>query len=127
MSNIEIKADNIWIEKHAPESFRYLSIRIGLTQKEAEQLKTQILQNQEDAKKLRVKLKMMEISFEQINNSRNDMIKQLAEQESLNESLESQSQQYKKAIDEIEEVKETFEPQPRRDIESILSSLEVEK
>lgn len=29
-------------------------------------------------KKLELKLKMMEISFEQINNSRNDMIKQLA-------------------------------------------------
>ena len=33
------------------------------------------------------KLKMMEISFEQINNSRNDMIKQLTEQELLNEKL----------------------------------------
>ena len=30
---------------------------------------------------------MMEISFEQINNSRNDMIKQLTEQELLNEKL----------------------------------------
>ena len=30
-------------------------------------------------KKLRMKLKMYEISFEQVNNSRNDMIKQLAE------------------------------------------------
>lgn len=36
----------------------------------------------EENKKLRFKLKMMEISFEQINNSRNDMIKQLAECES---------------------------------------------
>jgi len=34
-----------------------------------------------------VKLKMMEISFEQINNSRNDMIKQLAEQEIINNKL----------------------------------------
>jgi len=34
-----------------------------------------------ECKKLRIKLKMMEISFEQINNSRNDMIKQLAEME----------------------------------------------
>lgn len=37
--------------------------------------------------KLKSKLKMMEISFEQINNSRNDLIKQLAEQERLNEIL----------------------------------------
>jgi len=37
--------------------------------------------------KLKSKLKMMEISFEQINNSRNDLIKQLAEQEALNEKL----------------------------------------
>ena len=33
------------------------------------------------------KLKMMEISFEQINNSRNDLIKQLTEQELLNEKI----------------------------------------
>jgi len=33
----------------------------------------------ENCKKLESKLKMMEISFEQINNSRNDMIRQLAE------------------------------------------------
>lgn len=37
--------------------------------------------------KLKSKLKMMEISFEQINNSRNDLINQLAEQELLNETL----------------------------------------
>jgi len=37
--------------------------------------------------KLKTKLKMMEISFEQINNSRNDLIKQLTEQERLNEKL----------------------------------------
>jgi len=37
--------------------------------------------------KTQVKLKMMEISFEQINNSRNDMIKQLAEQEIINDKL----------------------------------------
>lgn len=30
---------------------------------------------------------MMEISFEQVNNSRNDLIKQLAEQELINEKL----------------------------------------
>lgn len=33
------------------------------------------------------KLKMMEISFEQVNNSRNDLIKQLTEQEIINEKL----------------------------------------
>jgi len=33
----------------------------------------------ENCKKLESKLKMMEIAFEQINNSRNDLIKQLAE------------------------------------------------
>lgn len=37
--------------------------------------------------KTQSKLKMMEISFEQINNSRNDLIKQLAEQEIVNEKL----------------------------------------
>lgn len=39
-------------------------------------------------KKLKSKLKMMEISFEQINNSRNDLIKQLTDQELLNERLQ---------------------------------------
>jgi len=33
----------------------------------------------ENCKKLESKLKMMEIAFEQINNSRNDLIKQLSE------------------------------------------------
>ena len=33
----------------------------------------------ENCEKLESKLKMMEIAFEQINNSRNDLIKQLAE------------------------------------------------
>lgn len=41
-----------------------------------------------NCKKLESKLKMMEISFEQINNSRNDLIKQLAEQELLNQKLQ---------------------------------------
>jgi len=41
-----------------------------------------------NCKKLESKLKMMEISFELINNSRNDLIKQLAEQELLNEKLQ---------------------------------------
>lgn len=40
-----------------------------------------------NCKKLESKLKMMEISFELINNNRNDLIKQLAEQEQLNEKL----------------------------------------
>jgi len=40
-----------------------------------------------NCKKLESKLKMMEISFEQINNSRNDLIKQLADQELVNERL----------------------------------------
>ena len=35
----------------------------------------------DEIQKLKMKLKMMEISFEQINNSRNDMIRQLAEME----------------------------------------------
>ena len=43
--------------------------------------------NIKTVEKLKSKLKMMEISFEQINNSRNDLIKQLAEQEVLNEKL----------------------------------------
>ena len=42
----------------------------------------------ENCAKLKSKLKMMEISFEQINNSRNDLIRQLAEQELLNEKLQ---------------------------------------
>jgi len=37
--------------------------------------------------KLESKLKMTEISFEQINNSRNDLIKQLADCEMLNKRL----------------------------------------
>jgi len=40
-----------------------------------------------NCRKLESRLKMMEISFEQINNSRNDLIKQLAEQEIVNEKL----------------------------------------
>jgi hypothetical protein len=37
--------------------------------------------------KLELKLKMMEIAFEQINDSRNDMIKQLANSEIIIEKL----------------------------------------
>jgi len=40
-----------------------------------------------EVEKLKSKLKMMEISFELINKSRNDLIKQLAEQELINEKL----------------------------------------
>jgi len=40
-----------------------------------------------EIEKLKSKLKMMEISFELINNSRNDLIKQLADQEIINEKL----------------------------------------
>ncbi len=40
-----------------------------------------------ELEKLQSKLKMMEISFEQINNSRNDLLKQLGEQEMLNEKI----------------------------------------
>jgi len=40
-----------------------------------------------EIEKLKSKLKMMEISFELINKSRNDLIKQLAEQELINEKL----------------------------------------
>jgi len=41
----------------------------------------------EQIQKLESKLKMMEISFEQINNSRNDLIKQLTDSEMLNKRL----------------------------------------
>ena len=37
--------------------------------------------------KYKIKLKMMEISFEQINNSRNNMIKQLANSETIIEKI----------------------------------------
>ncbi len=40
-----------------------------------------------EVEKLKSKLKMMEISFELINKSRNDLIKQLTEQEIINEKL----------------------------------------
>ncbi len=39
------------------------------------------------------KLKMIEISFEQINNSRNDLIKQLTEQELLNQKIVEEQKQ----------------------------------
>jgi len=40
-----------------------------------------------EVEKLKSKLKMMEISFELVNKSRNDLIKQLTEQEIINEKL----------------------------------------
>ena len=40
----------------------------------------------EENKKLRIQKKMLEISFEQINDSRNDMIRQLAECETALEN-----------------------------------------
>ncbi len=60
-----------------------------------------ILKWQEQSKKLpktESKLKQMEISFEQINNSRNDLIRQLGEQEQLNEKLEQEIEKLKKII-----------------------------
>ncbi len=44
--------------------------------------------NMTEIEKLKLKLRMMEISFEQINNSRNDMIKQLANTEGIIEKIE---------------------------------------
>ena len=52
--------------------------------------------------KLLSKLKMMEISFEQINNSRNDLIKQLAEQEKLNEEWQPIVHGVKKRLEDLE-------------------------
>ena len=49
--------------------------------------------------KLKSKLKMMEISFEQINNSRNDLIKQLADSEMSNEPLKAKLQKLKEILD----------------------------
>ena len=49
--------------------------------------------------KLESKLKMMEITFEQINNSRNDLIKQLASSEMSNEKLEAKLQKLKEILD----------------------------
>ncbi len=50
--------------------------------------------------KLLIKLKMMEISFEQINNSRNDMIHQLANTETI----------INNAIEYAESVASVYEP-----------------
>ena len=55
-----------------------------------------------ELEKTKLKLKMMEISFEQINNSRNDMIKQLAEQEIINEHNESKVKNLLRVIRALE-------------------------
>lgn len=49
--------------------------------------------------KFESKLKMMEISFEQINNSRNDLIQQLADCEMLNEKQEKKLKKLKEILD----------------------------
>lgn len=70
-------------------TFAYLEIYVdgshNLT--EIRELKAQILDDNKKVPKLELKLKMMEISFEQINNSRNNLIKQLADCEILNKEL----------------------------------------
>ncbi len=67
-----------------------------------------------ELQKIKLKLKMMEISFEQINNSRNDMIKQLAEQEIINEKNQKLEQLIKKRIELLNQLiikkKEQNEP-----------------
>ncbi len=59
--------------------------------------------------KLELKLKMMEIAFEQINNSRNDLLRQLAEVElsrkkevDLKKFIESKVKYYVKQMDRVE-------------------------
>jgi len=49
--------------------------------------------------KLESKLKMMEISFEQINNSRNDLIQQLADCELLNKKQKEKLQKLERILD----------------------------
>ncbi len=53
---------------------------------EIEKMKS-IFRKKNEIEKLKSKLKMMEISFDLINKSRNDLIKQLADQEIINEKL----------------------------------------
>jgi len=65
--------------------------------------------------KLELKLKMMEISFEQINNSRNDMIEQLAKNEKLNEILEKKLEK----LDQILNITSVGWSSPRVLIETI--------
>lgn len=59
-------------------------------------------QYQEEIAKLKSKLKMMEISFEQINNSRNDLIEQLREQELLNEKWQPIVKSVRKRLNYLE-------------------------
>ncbi len=68
-----------------------------------------ILEIVNEKDKLKMKLKMMEISFEQINNSRNDMIRQLAELElsikndiDLKKFIEKKVNYYVKQMDRVE-------------------------
>lgn len=49
--------------------------------------------------KFESKLKMMEISFEQINNSRNDLIQQLTDCEMLNKKQEKKLKKLKEILD----------------------------
>ena len=63
----------------------------------------------EKTEKLELKVKMTEIAFEQINNSRNDMIRQLAEielslknQVDLKKLIESKVKYYVKQMDRVE-------------------------
>ncbi len=54
--------------------------------------------------KLQSQKKMLEISFEQTNNSRNDLIKQLGEQELLNETLQNEIKCLKVKADDWSEM-----------------------
>lgn len=65
-------------------------------------LKKQIIDDNVKVPKLESKLKMMEISFEQINNSRNDLIKELADCEMLNK-------QFKEKVEKIDELTNDWE------------------
>jgi len=63
----------------------------------------------EKCEKLELKLKMMEIAFEQINNSRNDLLRQLAELElslknqiDLKKFIEKKVNYYVKQMDRVE-------------------------
>ena len=54
---------------------------ICIMTKTYKKLSSENRQQYDQIQKLKMKLKMMEISFEQINNSRNDLMRQLAEAE----------------------------------------------
>lgn len=55
-----------------------------------------------ELEKTKLKLKMMEISFEQINDSRNDMIKQLAKQEIISENNQRKVRDLHRVIKALE-------------------------